>query len=154
VRGVVESMGAQKQVTLQLAKVSQQLEASMQCMFLPFFQEIIGSHIVAMNLVQVAQVMDKFTEKVEDFQILEETVNKTMDQTTANLVVKDDVDDLIRQVADEYNLQLEELLPNLAKASMPCSKLYFLSDLLEPSAVTTNENANKVQVKTKEKQAL
>lgn len=71
-----------------------------------------------MNLVQVATVMDKFTERVEDFQIMEETVNKTMDQTTANLVVKDDVDDLIRQVADEYNLQLEELLPNLAKASM------------------------------------
>jgi division protein CdvB (Snf7/Vps24/ESCRT-III family) len=67
-----------------------------------------------MNLVQVAQVMDKFTEKVEDFQILEETVNNTMEKTTANLVVKDDVDDLIRQVADEYNLQLEELLPAIA----------------------------------------
>ena len=39
-----------------------------------------------MNLVQVTKVMDSFTSKVDDFQVLEETVNNAMVKSTSNMV--------------------------------------------------------------------
>lgn len=40
-----------------------------------------------MNLVQVTKVMDNFTSKVDDFQVLEETVNNAMEKSTSNMVL-------------------------------------------------------------------
>lgn len=42
--------------------------------------------LIVMNLVQVTKVMDNFTSKVDDFQVLEETVNNAMEKSTSNMV--------------------------------------------------------------------
>lgn len=107
VRSVVERMNAEKQLVWQLGAVAKSLEQSMQ----------------KMSLTEVSALMDKFRDKEEDLQVLEHTVNSGIDQTTASMAPTDEVDELIRQTADEYSLQLEVLMPALARPKVELAQL-------------------------------
>jgi len=93
----LETVQATKQITKSLAGVTKTL----------------GKSIEDMNLEQVEKILSQFGEKFEDMEVMEETVTQAMDKTTANMVKQDDVDSLIQEVADEHNLVLKTLLPDL-----------------------------------------
>jgi len=97
VKSRLETVQATKQVTQALVGVTKTL----------------GKSIEEMNLEQVEKTLSQFSEKFEDFEVMEQTVTQTMDKTTANMVKQDDVDSLIQEVAEEHNLQLKTLLPDL-----------------------------------------
>mmetsp|Transcript_10898 Transcript_10898/g.11971 ORF Transcript_10898/g.11971 Transcript_10898/m.11971 type:complete len:197 (+) Transcript_10898:35-625(+) len=66
-----------------------------------------------MDLLKVQQVMEKFEESVEDFEVLETTMGDSM--AKVDTAGTDQVDELISQVADEFNLEIKELLPELVE---------------------------------------
>jgi len=70
-----------------------------------------------MNLQKIGQVVDMFESKFEDLDVVSQVIEDSMAKTTADLAKVDDVDELICQVADEYNLELKELLPELAEVA-------------------------------------
>jgi len=96
----VECMAATKQVTMQIGAINKELEKSMLA---------TGE----MDLVKVAKVMDNFTQKMEDFDVMEETMSSVLEKNQQTMVKQDEVDALIMQVADEYTLDVQSLLPGL-----------------------------------------
>ena len=77
-------------------------------------------NLPAMNPVRVGEVMSNFESTMEDVDVIDETVNQAMESTTAKLTDQKEVDDLIRQVADENSLLLQELLPDLVASPGKC----------------------------------
>eukprot|EP01125_Pyxidicula_operculata_P003872 TRINITY_DN1537_c0_g1_i3.p1 TRINITY_DN1537_c0_g1~~TRINITY_DN1537_c0_g1_i3.p1 ORF type:complete len:135 (-),score=28.33 TRINITY_DN1537_c0_g1_i3:192-596(-) len=94
----LETVRATKQLTKNLATVSKAL----------------GQSIEQMNLAQVEKILSKFDENFEDIDVMEKTVNDAMEAQTAKMIPTDEVDSLIKEVADEYSLSLNELLPEIA----------------------------------------
>lgn len=97
VRSRLETMSANQKLAQQLAGVTKALEHSTQ----------------SMNIIEVAKVMDRFSTSLEGVTVMEESIADAIDKSTATLVQQNEVDDLIRQVADEYSLELHSLLPDM-----------------------------------------
>jgi charged multivesicular body protein 1 len=97
VKSRLETMSANQKLAQQLAGVSKALEQSTQ----------------TMNILEVAKVMDRFSGTLEDVTVMEDSIADAIDKSTASMVQQSDVDDLIRQVADEYSLEIHSLLPDL-----------------------------------------
>eukprot|EP01102_Stenamoeba_stenopodia_P003005 TRINITY_DN1293_c0_g1_i4.p1 TRINITY_DN1293_c0_g1~~TRINITY_DN1293_c0_g1_i4.p1 ORF type:complete len:193 (-),score=64.95 TRINITY_DN1293_c0_g1_i4:59-637(-) len=59
-----------------------------------------------MDMVKITQVMDTFEKQFEDLDVKSNYVENAISQTTTLSTPADEVDTLIQQVADEFNLQL------------------------------------------------
>eukprot|EP01120_Amphizonella_sp_Union-15-10_P012540 TRINITY_DN5591_c0_g1_i1.p1 TRINITY_DN5591_c0_g1~~TRINITY_DN5591_c0_g1_i1.p1 ORF type:complete len:199 (+),score=43.00 TRINITY_DN5591_c0_g1_i1:96-692(+) len=76
-----------------------------------------------MNLEKMTQVMDQFEKQFEDLDVQSEYVENAINQTTALTTPQDQVDDLIKQVADEHNLELGEQLGHLRVSKKEAEKV-------------------------------
>jgi len=61
-----------------------------------------------MNTAQISKTMDKFERQFEDLDIKSAYMDNAMNKTTVTSTPLSEVDELIRMVADENNLQLGE----------------------------------------------
>eukprot|EP01127_Copromyxa_protea_P015441 TRINITY_DN4440_c0_g1_i1.p1 TRINITY_DN4440_c0_g1~~TRINITY_DN4440_c0_g1_i1.p1 ORF type:complete len:209 (-),score=54.83 TRINITY_DN4440_c0_g1_i1:53-649(-) len=95
----LETMQANQKLVQQLAVVSKAMEQSTK----------------SMNVLEVAKVMDRYSSVLEDVSVMEDSIADSIDKSTATLVKQNDVDDLIRQVADEFSLEVHSLLPDLGE---------------------------------------
>lgn len=103
VKSRLETMSINQKVVQQLAGATKALEQSTS----------------QMNLLEMAKVMDRFSSSMENFGVVEDSIADALDKSTATMVQQNDVDDLIRQVADEYSLELNALLPDLVQTQAP-----------------------------------
>jgi hypothetical protein len=69
----------------------------------------------ALDIQKVSTVMEQFEKKFEDMEVAADVMDKSMNSVTSNMAAQDDVDSLIRQVADEYSLELKVLLPEIGQ---------------------------------------
>jgi len=61
-----------------------------------------------MDLIRVSQVMSKFESQFEDLDVRGEVLGASMASTVATSTPEDQVQALIQQTADEYNLELDD----------------------------------------------
>jgi len=61
----------------------------------------------ALSRFQISKTMEQFEQQFEDMEVVTMTMEGTMDSTTATSTPAEDVDALIRQVADENQLELD-----------------------------------------------
>jgi len=86
----VETAVRMRQVTRSMAGIVKNLEAASK----------------SMNLEKITQVMDQFEKQFEDLDVQSTYVEGAMNQSTTLSTPQDQVDLLISQVADEYDLKL------------------------------------------------
>jgi charged multivesicular body protein 1 len=85
-----------------------------------------------MNVEKISKAMDKFEKQFEDLDVRSAYMNEAMSSTTASATPEDEVDNLIRMVADEHSLDvgvgMDELgapatgVPQAAQAAAPEGK--------------------------------
>ncbi|XP_035678720.1 charged multivesicular body protein 1a-like [Branchiostoma floridae] len=96
----VQSAVAMKQVTKDMGHVTKALDKAM------------GS----MDLQKVSQVMEKFEKQFEDLDVHTQTLESSMGTATTLTTPQDQVDDLIKQVAEESGLEVMSQLEGLGPA--------------------------------------
>lgn len=74
-----------------------------------WFQLFTGS----MDVDKISAVMDKFEQQFEDLDVKASYMDQAMNATTANATPVDQVDELVKMVADENNLELGEAFSDL-----------------------------------------
>eukprot|EP01129_Flabellula_baltica_P011476 TRINITY_DN5036_c0_g1_i2.p1 TRINITY_DN5036_c0_g1~~TRINITY_DN5036_c0_g1_i2.p1 ORF type:complete len:194 (+),score=49.66 TRINITY_DN5036_c0_g1_i2:146-727(+) len=99
-RSRLEAVSAQKQVAKQLARVTKSMESS------------LGS----MDIMNIAMTLDQFEQKMEDIGVMEAGVSDVLERNSEVMTDQNEVNELIMQVADEYNLALQELMPDIVNA--------------------------------------
>lgn len=85
----IKSAQTMKKVTIDMASVNKSLSSAM----------------ASMNLEQVQAIMDRFEGQVEKLDLHSATMEQSMSQSMATGTPTNQVDDLIKQVADENNLE-------------------------------------------------
>ena len=92
--------------------VASRLEAAvrMQAVSAAMGQTVKGmsSAMKSMQVDQIANTMEKFEKQFEDMDLKSSYMESTMEATTSLSTPPDEVDKLIRKVADEHKLQLDE----------------------------------------------
>merc|ERR1719379_1545112 len=66
--------------------------------------KVLGS----MNVEQISKVMDKFEQSFEDMDVRSEYVEGAMNSSTTGVMPEEQVDTLMKMVADEHGLQMED----------------------------------------------
>ncbi|UJR09584.1 hypothetical protein I4U23_013819 [Adineta vaga] len=72
-----------------------------------------------MNASELAKVMDKFEQAFEDFDVKEQVMSNAMNQAMATSAPTEAVHDLLRQIADENNLDIREQLDAMPNVERP-----------------------------------
>ncbi|EME27584.1 charged multivesicular body protein 1 [Galdieria sulphuraria] len=75
-----------------------------------YLVKAIDSAMSSMDLVKVSQVMSKFEYQFEDLDVRGEVLDSSMASTVATAAPEDQVQALIQQTADEYNLELDDAM--------------------------------------------
>merc|ERR1711957_923354 len=75
--------------------------------------------LAGMDVDKISTIMDKFEQQFEDLDVKAAYMDTAMNATTANSTPVDQVDDLVKMVADENNLELGDEFGNL----LPVGKL-------------------------------
>lgn len=79
--------------------------------------------LASMDVEKISQVMDKFEQQFEDLDVKSSYMDDAMDSTTATATPADQVDELVKMVADQNNLDLGEAFSDLGVgAKVPESK--------------------------------
>lgn len=86
--------------------------------------------INSMNLEQIASVMDKFESQFEDLDVQSSYMENAIGTSTATLTPQDEVDSLLKKVADEAGLELSQELLNSTSSSTNLSEQKKLDDAL------------------------
>lgn len=87
--------------------------------------------LASMDVDKISAIMDKFEKQFEDLDVKAAYMDTAMNATTASATPVDQVDELVKMVADENNLELGEEFGNL----LPVGKLK------EPTAKVQEEEA-------------
>mmetsp|Transcript_10946 Transcript_10946/g.18172 ORF Transcript_10946/g.18172 Transcript_10946/m.18172 type:complete len:118 (+) Transcript_10946:535-888(+) len=69
--------------------------------------------LASMDVDKISAIMDKFEQQFEDLDVKAAYMDQAMNATTANTTPVDQVDDLVKMVADENNLELGEAFSDL-----------------------------------------
>ncbi len=69
--------------------------------------------LASMDVDKISSIMDKFEQQFEDLDVKAAYMDQAMNATTANATPVDQVDDLVKMVADENNLELGEAFSDL-----------------------------------------
>jgi len=75
--------------------------------------------LASMDVDKISTIMDKFEQQFEDLDVKAAYMDTAMNATTASATPVDQVDDLVKMVADENNLELGEEFSGL----VPVGKL-------------------------------
>jgi len=62
----------------------------------------------SMNVEQISKVMDNFEKSFEDMDVRSEMVEQAMNASTTGVMPEEDVDSLMRMVADEHGLKMSD----------------------------------------------
>jgi len=77
----------------------------------------------SLNLEKISALMDKFEHQFEDLDVQSSYMENTMSQTTTTSVPQNDVDHLMRSVADEAGIELNMELPRGETESIASSQV-------------------------------
>lgn len=66
-----------------------------------------------MDVDKISAIMDKFERQFEDLDVKAAYMDQAMNSTTANATPVDQVDELVKMVADENNLELGEAFSDM-----------------------------------------
>jgi charged multivesicular body protein 1 len=69
--------------------------------------------LASMDVDKISAIMDKFEHQFEDLDVKAAYMDQAMNTTTAASTPADQVDDLVKMVADENNLELGEAFSDL-----------------------------------------
>lgn len=70
----------------------------------------------SMSLEKISNVMDKFEKQFEDLDVQSSYMEGTMQSTTTAALPENQIDNLMRQIADEAGLELNMELPGAQQA--------------------------------------
>lgn len=70
----------------------------------------MNTALETMDVEKISQTMSQFEEEFETMDVVTSTMQSTMDSATSSQMPGDQVDDLIKQVADEHNLEVGAML--------------------------------------------
>ncbi|KAF8631596.1 hypothetical protein AX15_002344 [Amanita polypyramis BW_CC] len=73
----------------------------------------------SMNLERISMVMDKFETQFSDLDVQTSYMEDAMSSTTAVSTPQDQIDQLLRQTAEEANIELQHDLANKSLSSIP-----------------------------------
>ncbi|KAK2466079.1 hypothetical protein APHAL10511_001721 [Amanita phalloides] len=73
----------------------------------------------SMNLERISMVMDKFEAQFADLDVQTSYMEDTMSSATAVSTPQDQIDQLLRQTAEEANIELQQDLANKSLSSVP-----------------------------------
>jgi len=77
----------------------------------------------SLNLEKISGLMDKFEKQFEDLDVQSSYMENTMSQTTTTSVPQNDVDHLMKSVADEAGIELQMELPRGETESIASSQV-------------------------------
>lgn len=92
----VQTAVTMRKVTSSMSNVVRGMESAMQ----------------SMNLEKISMVMDKFETQFEDLDVQSQVMQNSISSTTSMMTPQDDVERLMRQVADEHGLELNMTIGN------------------------------------------
>jgi len=98
VAGRIQTVQNVKQVSKQMARVT----------------NIIGATFKSVDLEKTAMTMDVFEKQFEQLDLVLATMENSMNMATASVMPEDQVETLMRQVADENGLELAQDLDSIA----------------------------------------
>ncbi|KAI5704363.1 charged multivesicular body protein 1b [Diaphorina citri] len=99
----VDAVASRVQTALTTRKVTQSMSGVVKAM---------DAAMKSMNLEKISGLMDKFEEQFEDLDVQSSYMENTMSQSVTTSVPQNDVDSLMKQVADEAGLELTMALPS------------------------------------------
>jgi charged multivesicular body protein 1 len=79
-------------------------------------KQVVGSMdsvLKNMNVEEITRVMDNFEKQFEDLDVRAEYMENAMQSTTAMTTPEDDVETLMRQVADENDIEFQSELDTM-----------------------------------------
>lgn len=98
----VDAVASRVQTALTTRKVTQSMSGVVKAM---------DAAMKSMNLEKISGLMDKFEEQFEDLDVQSSYMENTMSSTVTTSVPQNDVDNLMKQVADEAGLELSMAFP-------------------------------------------
>uniref|UniRef100_A0A8D8TZJ5 Charged multivesicular body protein 1b n=1 Tax=Cacopsylla melanoneura TaxID=428564 RepID=A0A8D8TZJ5_9HEMI len=98
----VDAVASRVQTALTTRKVTQSMSGVVKAM---------DAAMKSMNLEKISGLMDKFEEQFEDLDVQSSVMENTMSQSVTTSVPQNDVDNLMKQVADEAGLELTMAFP-------------------------------------------
>ena len=93
----LDAVASRVQTAIDMASVAKSM-----CGVVKGMDKVLGS----MNVEKISKAMDKFEEQFEDLDVRSAYMDSAMAGTTASATPEDEVDGLIRMVADEHSLDL------------------------------------------------
>ncbi|XP_053211875.1 charged multivesicular body protein 1B1-like [Panonychus citri] len=105
----VDAVASRVQTALTTRKVTQSMTGVVKAM---------DAAMKSMNLEKISSVMDKFEKQFEDLDVQSSVMEDTMSSTTTLSVPQNDVDNLMKQVAEEAGIELKMELPREETASI------------------------------------
>merc|ERR1719164_188231 len=77
--------------------------------------KVLGS----MNVEKITAVMDKFEQSFEDMDVRSEYIEGAMNSSTTAAMPEEQVDELMRMVADQHNIAMGEKFGSASGAAVP-----------------------------------
>ncbi|XP_015789159.1 charged multivesicular body protein 1b [Tetranychus urticae] len=105
----IDAVASRVQTALTTRKVTQSMTGVVKAM---------DAAMKSMNLEKISSVMDKFEKQFEDLDVQSSVMEDTMSSTTTLSVPQNDVDHLMKQVAEEAGIELKMELPREETASI------------------------------------
>mmetsp|Transcript_15950 Transcript_15950/g.28995 ORF Transcript_15950/g.28995 Transcript_15950/m.28995 type:complete len:114 (+) Transcript_15950:406-747(+) len=73
----------------------------------------MGQALQSMNVEKISATMTAFEQQFEDMEVITDTISDTMNTSTSSATPQEDVDSLIKMVADENQLELGATLDDV-----------------------------------------
>jgi len=83
----------------------------------------LGPSLNAMNITQISQTMDDFEKVLEDQDVMTDTITGAIDTATSTMTPADDVDTMMREVADEHGLEMQQQFSNAPEGAVAENKV-------------------------------
>jgi len=88
----------------------------------------MDSALQSMNVEKISQVMDKFEKQFEDLDVASKVMESSMSTSTAQTMPVGQVDELMKQVADEHGLEFESQLDSVGVGKKKWSMAKFKNE--------------------------
>mmetsp|Transcript_30216 Transcript_30216/g.48440 ORF Transcript_30216/g.48440 Transcript_30216/m.48440 type:complete len:162 (-) Transcript_30216:145-630(-) len=102
--------------------------------------KIMKTALNTMNVEKISNVMDTFEKQFEELDIQSAVMEDSVKQANANAIKEDQVENLMRQVADEHNLKLEDDM-----LDVPEKKMQVKEEVKAPEEKSLEDRLNALQ---------
>jgi len=111
--GKVDAVASRVQTAVTMKQVSKNMGSVVKS---------LDKAINSMELQKIAAVMDKFESQFEDLDVHTSVMQESMGTVTATATPQDQIDDLIKQVAEESGLEVSEQLASVPTTSIAAAE--------------------------------